>query len=154
MELSEILKPESVLVYLAEGTKEEIIRELVDALPLDDGQASHEDVFRAVLERENVMSTGIGRGVAIPHAKCDGVSGIVAAAGIAKEPLPFEAIDGKPVKIFFLIVSDPRTTSPHIRVLSRISRILNDQGHREALEQAGSVEDVLRALEIPTESNA
>jgi mannitol/fructose-specific phosphotransferase system IIA component (Ntr-type) len=154
MELNEILKPESVIVFLEAGTKEQIIRQLVDVLPLDGGAASKDDVLRAVLERESVMSTGIGRGVAIPHAKCEGLDGILAAAGIAEEPLPFEAIDGKPVKVFFLIVSDPRTTSPHIRVLSRISRILNDKAHREALEQAKTVDDVLRALEVPEESGS
>ncbi|MHC4600973.1 MAG: PTS sugar transporter subunit IIA [Planctomycetota bacterium] len=154
MELSDILKPESVLVYLAEGTKEEIIRQLVDVLPLDGCSASRDEVQDAILERENVMSTGIGRGVAIPHAKCEGVDGILAAAGIAEEPLDFDAIDGKPVKVFFLIVSDPRTTSPHIRVLSRISRILNDKARRAALEHAESVEDVLSALDVPEEPSA
>jgi mannitol/fructose-specific phosphotransferase system IIA component (Ntr-type) len=149
MDLSEILKPESVRVYLKPGSKKEIIRQLVDALQLDVGESAREDVLRAVLEREGVMSTGIGRGVAIPHAKCEKVEGIMASVGIAEEPLPFDAIDGEPVKVFFLIVSNPRTTSPHIRVLSRISHILNDQDHREALEKSESPEDVLAALEMP-----
>ena len=154
MELSEILRPESVIVFLEPGSKEEVIRQLVAVLPLGGGTASRDAVLKAVLEREGVMSTGIGRGVAIPHAKCEGLDGIRAAAAIAKEPLPFEAIDGKPVKVFFLIVSDPRTTTPHIRVLSLISRILNDPAHREALERAKSVDDVLRALEISEETGS
>ena len=76
MELNEILKPESVIVFLEAGTREQIIRRLVDVLPLDGGTASKDDVLKAVLERESVMSTGIGRGVAIPHAKCEGLEGI------------------------------------------------------------------------------
>lgn len=147
MNLKDILSPESILVPLPGGTKEEIIRRLVRALPLDNA-AAEEKVYRAVLERERVMSTGIGRGVAIPHAKCEGLDGLMAAVGIAEEPVPFDAIDEKPVRIFFLIVSDPRTTSPHIKALSHISRILNDRRHKDALESAKTPEDVLQALEL------
>jgi PTS system fructose-specific IIA component len=150
MNLREILKPESVLLSLSGTSKEEIIGKLVDALPLSpDGATVRQEVLRAVLERERVMSTGIGRGVAIPHAKTSQVEGLMAAVGIAEAPIPFDSIDGKPVKIFFLIVSDPKTTSPHIRALSQISRVLNDRSHKTALEQAGTVEEVLQALEFP-----
>lgn len=148
MKIRDVLRPESVLVYLEEGTKEEMIRQLVRTLPLDGDQ---DQVLEAVMERERVMSTGIGRGVALPHAKTDRVRGLMAAVGITRNPVPFDAVDGKPVRIFILIVSDPRTTSPHIRALSHISRILNDQARKEALERATSPEEVIAALDMPEE---
>lgn len=148
MKLRELLKPESVILSLPGGSKEEIIRSLVDVLPVDGGEAAKDDVLRAVLEREEVMSTGIGRGVAIPHAKCDRVQGVVAAIGIAAKPVPFEAIDGKPVKVFFLIVSDSRTASPHVKALSLISRVLNDEARKEALESATTVDEIFDALDV------
>ena len=146
MKLKDLLTPESVVLPLRGGSKEEIIRRLVDALPVEGGD--REGILRAVLEREKVMSTGIGRGVAIPHAKTDQVSGLMAAIGISEEPLPFEAIDKKPVRIFFLIVSDPGTSSPHLKALSMISRVLNDGNRKEALVEARTVEEVLAALDV------
>ena len=117
-------------------------------LPLDGDDALRTEVYQAVLEREGVMSTGIGRGVAIPHAKTDSVKGLMAAVGISLEPLPFDSIDGKPVTLFFLIVSDSRTTSPHIKALSLISRVLNDPARKSVLSEATDVADVLDALDV------
>ena len=148
MNLREILQPESVILSLPPGSKEEIIERLVGVLPLDGDDALRTEVYQAVLEREGVMSTGIGRGVAIPHAKTDSVKGLMAAVGISQEPLPFDSIDGKPVTLFFLIVSDSRTTSPHIKALSLISRVLNDPARKSVLSEATDVADVLDALDV------
>jgi len=148
MNLRELLQPESVILSLEPGSKEEIIDRLVGVLPLNGGEELRQKVYEAVLEREGVMSTGIGRGVAIPHAKTDSVAGLMAAVGIAREPVPFDSIDGKPVRLFFLIVSDSRTTSPHIKALSLISRVLNDPARKSVLSEADSVEDVMDALDV------
>jgi len=146
MDFTEILKPESVILDLEKGSKKEIIRHLVGALPVEMGKNGRDEILKAVMEREQVMSTGIGRGVAIPHAKTDRVDGILVSVGIANEPIPFDAIDDKPCRIFFLVVSDPGATSPHVKVLSHISRILNDPAHKEALETARTREEVVAAL--------
>lgn len=148
MNLRQLLKPESVLLSLEPGSKEEIIERLVGVLPLDGDAGLRKVVYDAVLERESVMSTGIGRGVAIPHAKTDSVKGLMAAVGVSPDPLPFDSIDGKPVTLFFLIVSDSRTTSPHIKALSLISRVLNDPVRKSVLMEATDVEDVLDALDV------
>jgi mannitol/fructose-specific phosphotransferase system IIA component (Ntr-type) len=122
----------------------------VDALPLGDGgPTAREEVLKAVFEREKVMSTGIGRGVALPHGKCEAVPGLLAAVGITKNPVPYEAIDGKPCRIFVLLVANPRTTHPHIQALATLSKILNDPARKAALETARSPADVLAALGIP-----
>jgi mannitol/fructose-specific phosphotransferase system IIA component (Ntr-type) len=149
MDIKDYLRPESVLIGLEKGTKTEIIRRLVDLLPLENGAGDAEGVLRDVLERESVMTTGIGRGVAIPHARTNHVKGLMAAIAVAPKPLPFDAIDGKPVRIFFLLVSAPGAGNPHIQALSHISRLLNDERHKEALGSATSVEEVYAALEMP-----
>lgn len=146
MDFNELLKPECVILGLKKGSKKDIIRRLVSALPLEIGKNGREEILKAVMEREEVMTTGIGRGVAIPHAKTDRVNGITISVGIAKEPIPFDSIDEQPCRIFILVVSDPSATSPHVRVLSHISRILNDPVHKEALETAQTVEEVISAL--------
>ena len=147
MNLREIVSAESVVVFLEPGPKEHLIGQLVAALPLDP-EVPREAILQSVLEREKTMSTGIGRGVAIPHGKAKGVHGILAAVGVTREPVPFDSIDGLPVKVFFLVVSDPRTTNPHVKVLSQISRVLNDERRKAALMGATSAEDVLEALDL------
>ncbi len=149
MELKDLIHPGSVSLFLREGSKEDIIRQLVDSLPLAGDAERRRTVLEAVLEREKVMSTGIGRGVALPHAKCDAVSGLMAAVGITKHGVPFDAIDGKPVRIFVLLVSNPRTTTPHIQALAQLSRLLNDKARKDALEKATSVDEVIAALDTP-----
>jgi mannitol/fructose-specific phosphotransferase system IIA component (Ntr-type) len=148
MNLKDLLTPESVLLSIEPGPKETMIERLVAALPLEGDDDHRQKVYEAVLERENVMSTGIGRGVAIPHAKTDEVAGLMAAVGISREPVPFDSIDGKPVSVFFLIVSNSRTSSPHIKALSLISRVLNDGARKSALMEATSVEEVMEALDV------
>lgn len=152
MNLKDLLTPESVLLSIEPGSKESMIECLVAALPLEGGDDRRQKVYDAVLERENVMSTGIGRGVAIPHAKTDGVAGLMAAVGISREPVPFDSIDGKPVSVFFLIVSNSRTSSPHIKALSLISRVLNDGARKSALMEATTVEEVMEALDVSDDS--
>jgi mannitol/fructose-specific phosphotransferase system IIA component (Ntr-type) len=144
MKLTDLLKPEQILVPLAGTTKQGIIEELVGLLPVNGN--SHARILESVLERERVMSTGIGRAVAIPHGKTEAVRGICGAFGRTSTPVPFDSIDGEPVQLCFLVVSEPRTTGPHIRTLAQISRILNDQQHKDALLKAACVEDVLEVF--------
>jgi mannitol/fructose-specific phosphotransferase system IIA component (Ntr-type) len=150
MNLRDMISPESVVVFLEEGSKEHLIEQLVDVLPVDP-DVPRGVILGNVLERERTMSTGIGRGVAIPHGKAEGIHGILASVGLTRNPVPFDAIDGLPVKVFFLVVSDPRTTNPHVRVLSQISRILNDEKRKTALMDATSAQDVLAALDLEGE---
>jgi len=102
--------------------------------------------LEAVFVREQTRSTGIGSGIAIPHGKCKGVRELVIAIGIAHEPIDFESVDGKPVKIIILLVSPIDQTGPHIQALAQISRLMLDEQFRQSLEEAGSAEDVYDLL--------
>ena len=142
MKLTELLRPEHIRVPLAASDKSGVLHELVHLLRVGD-PGRQERIFGAVLDREKIMSTGIGGGVAIPHGKCDAVEGVRASFGVTGAPIDFDSIDGQPVRICFMIVSEPHTTGPHIRVLAQISSLLNRPECKEALVNAASAEEVL-----------
>jgi len=98
-------------------------------------------VLESVLMRESTRSTGIGSGIAIPHGKCSGVSDLVMAIGIAKDPIEFDSIDQKPVSIIVLLASPTDRTGPHIQALARISRVMLDDKFKEQLENASTPEE-------------
>lgn len=100
----------------------------------------------AVLTRERTRSTGTGSGIAIPHGKCSAVKHLVMAIGIARKPIEFESIDGKPVTILILLVSSANQTGPHIQALAQISRLMLDEVFRQQLEDAATAEEVLKLI--------
>ncbi|MBP1729807.1 MAG: IIA-like nitrogen-regulatory protein PtsN [Deltaproteobacteria bacterium] len=141
MNLGDVLRETCVLVDLKGETKELVLRELVVALKQEHLVEDEEEAIRVILERENLGSTGIGDGVAIPHGKMKGLSGMLCAFGRSAKGVPFDAVDGQPVHIFFLLLAPEETAGLHLRMLSRISRILRDAPFRRKLmEQANSPE--------------
>ena len=143
MKLSVLLAPERIRIPLQSTTKDDVLRELVSILPGPADSEEREGILEAVLEREGRMSTGIGQGVAIPHGKTASVPGMEMTFGIAPRPIQYEALDGDPVGIFFLLLSPPDLTGPHIQTLARISRLLSSDTFREELAAAQGPEDVL-----------
>lgn len=142
MTLTQLLQPTCIKAPLESTDKEGAIQELVDVLA-DSGRITNsEDAFRAIMDREQQRSTGIGSGIAIPHGKCASAKELVMAIGIANNPIDFESIDGKPVKIIVLLVSPPDCTGPHIQALARISRLMLDETFKAKLEKAASPEKV------------
>ncbi len=150
MLLSELLTPDRIKIPLEAGSKEEILDELVRVIGNTPVVSDASDVLRAVREREEVLSTGIGNGVAIPHGKSAGVSELVLAAGVTPEPVYFEALDGRPVSLFFLLVGPEAAAGQHVKALSRISRLLRRDSFRLRLAESASPEefyDVIREAE-------
>lgn len=146
MILTQILQPKCVKVPVESLNKEGVITELVDLLNAN-GLLSDRDVaLQAVLTRERIQSTGTGAGLAIPHGKCKAVSELVMAIGIAREPIEFESIDGRPVKIIILLVSPADQTGPHIQALARISRLMLNTDFKQKLEKAASAKEVYKLL--------
>lgn len=146
MKLVDILSAETIKVPLQHKNKYEIIEELVDTLKQAGKIEDRDKVLKAILDREAVMSTGVGDGVAIPHGKSDGATDIVAALGIAPEPVDFEAIDNKPVQLIWLLVGPPGKTGPHLKALSRISRLMHKKEFRERLLNARSPAEILAEI--------
>ncbi|MCP4728347.1 MAG: PTS sugar transporter subunit IIA [bacterium] len=146
MKLVDILKTENVKIPLKGKNKEEIIEELVDLIVESNQEIDHDAVHQAILDREKTMSTGIGQGVAIPHGKTEGVDELMGAFGIAPDGVDFDSLDNKPTYLFFLLVSPVGPAGPHLRCLSRISRLLNREDFRELLMKAGSPEEAVKLI--------
>ena len=148
MKLMEILSPKSTIVDLKGETKEAIIEELVDALEVGKVITDKGKVLKAVLEREKVMSTGIGDGIAIPHGKSDAVIRLAAALGTQRRGVEFEALDGEAAYVFFLLVSPANISGPHIKALARISRLLKNDDFKKKLIASSTAEEVISAIEL------
>src|SRR5690606_4000584 len=145
--LTDIITLERSKIPLESTTKDELLEELVELVARSDGVADVADVLRAVREREAVLSTGIGYGVAIPHGKSPALHELRMAAGVTAEPVDFDALDGQPVRLFFLLVGPETAAGPHIKALSRISRLVRREDVRERLLAARSAGEFLQALE-------
>lgn len=147
MNLLDILSPESTIVDLKGESKEDIIAELVNSLPVGDAITDRDQVLQAVLDREKIMSTGIGDGIAIPHGKSAAVTELVAAMGTQRRGVDFDALDGEPAFVFFLLVSPANVSGPHIKALARISRLLKNEEFKKKLIEADSAEDIIASIE-------
>lgn len=146
MRLTEILKPQNIKVPLAATTKAEAIGEMVQLLA-DNGELTDpKKVLDSVLEREATRTTGIGNGLAIPHGKCTGTDHLVMAIGRPGTPVDFQAIDGRPVNLIWLLASPPDKTGPHIHALARISRLMTIDKFRHALAEAKTSQEIFDAI--------
>ena len=146
MQLTDLLTADRVKVPLAGRTKDDVLRELVELAVRDRGDAVVAAVTGAVREREQLLSTGIGGGIAIPHGKSSELDGVIVAAGVSPGGVEFDSLDGRPVTLFFLLVGPESAAGSLVKALSRISRILRRDGVREALRDARTGDDVLRVL--------
>ena len=145
-ELNRILKPDLVKVPLSGSTKREVIDELCDLICSSDAISDPDNFRRTVWDREGQRSTGIGEGLAIPHGKCAGVREITMAIGIPAEPIDFDSIDGRPVRMIVLLASPADRIADHIQALGRISKFMADATTREKAFNAGDAETLYELL--------
>ncbi len=146
MRLSELLNPNAVTLRLAARTKHDVLVELVGLLESSHGFSSQGEILDRVLRREAMMSTGLFPGAAIPHGKARSVDRMAAACGVSPEGVDFESEDGKPTHLFVLLVSPENATTPHVRLLANISRLLKEETVRKTLLEAHSPEEFLAAV--------
>ena len=138
MNICDVLKPEQIIPNLSGNSKMEVIDKLIDIFIGDERVADIEVVRKAVKEREEIMSTGVGNGFAIPHGKTNSVTDLIAAFGRCENPIDFEALDGEPVNLIFLLIGKENMVGPHIKMLSRISRMMNNTEFRANLVNSNS----------------
>jgi PTS system nitrogen regulatory IIA component len=143
--LTELLTPDRVVVPLAARDKAGVIAELTRHL-VDRSGGGFQEVLGAVEEREAVLSTGIGFGVAIPHARSSAVNELSVVCGVSPVPVPYDSIDGEPVRLFFMIVGPESSAGQHVRILSRIARLVRRENLRERLCDAASADQFYQAL--------
>jgi len=146
MKLTDILVEDRVKIPLENTEKTKIIEEMVTLIDGSRPLKNREQILKAVLDREAVMSTGVGDEIAIPHGKSDGVDDIVAALGVTREPVNFNSLDNRPVRLVWLLVGPQDKTGPHLKALSRISRLMHKKELREKLIKTQRPEDVMDVI--------
>jgi PTS system fructose-specific IIA component/PTS system nitrogen regulatory IIA component len=149
MKFADFISRKSLRAHLAATNKEGAIREIVQAV-LEAGdieQGEVESIVKAILKREELGSTGIGRGVAVPHTKHPSVDRLVGTVAISKEGVDFASLDGETVQLFFLLISPPDRPGDHLRALENISRQLRNDTFCRFLKQAKGPEDIQQLLD-------
>lgn len=146
MKIVDFLSHEAVTVDLAAQTKEDTIKELVQLLYKAKKIKDVAHIVKILMEREELGSTGIGQGIAIPHGKSDTIKNIVASFGISKKGVGFEALDGEPVHLIFLLVAPIDSAGAHLKALAKISRLLKDKFFRQALRESKDAKEVMKII--------
>lgn len=148
MKLSERFKPAGIRINSSSTNKRELIIELVDSLvKAYELEASHQSILDSVISREDKMSTGIGCGLAVPHAKVSCIDNMYMVAATCASGVDFEAIDKEPVYLMILLISPENTIGPHLRALSSVSRIMADAKVRTDLVSSETAEEFIQVLE-------
>lgn len=143
MKIGSLLDEQTVLTGLEVENKKEVLNRLISSLSSRVDERELENIRTAVFEREEIMSTGVGKMLAIPHGKAPGISKNYAAFALLKKPVDYDAIDGKPVSLVFLLAGPQSGNSLHIKMLSRISRLLNNNEFRQKLEACTTAEEII-----------
>jgi nitrogen PTS system EIIA component len=149
MRMRDFVVREAINPELSAGSKDAVIREMVESLRLANslkGPEQAEDIVKAILKRELLGSTGIGRNVAIPHAKHPSIDRLVGALAISKVGVNFDSLDGEPVFVFVMLISPQDRPGDHLRALENVSRSLRDDSFVKALRQAQTREDLWNLL--------
>lgn len=130
------------MASLASSEKEEALRELTAQIRIDGEPVDVEVIYKALMEREKLGSTGIGEEVAIPHAKIKGLPPLVGAFARSEKGIEYYSVDDKPVKWIFLLLASDNSTGSHLKALARISRLMKSKSLRENMRRAGTAEDI------------
>ncbi len=149
MKFCNFVKSDAIKVDLIAKDKESVIRELVGSLTASGQLKSdeQENIIQAILKREELGSTGIGRGIAVPHTKHPSVTEPIGTIGISPDGVEFQSLDGEKVQLFFMLISPPDRPGDHLRALENISKQLQDDVFCRFLKQSKTAEDVKQILE-------
>ena len=146
MRLTDHIRPECVKIDLEGMTKEEIIEELVEVLDESSLECDADAILDAVQSRERDGSTGLEKGVAIPHAKCDAVSSLSVVVGVSKNGVDFDSQDGKPSHLFFMMIAPTTESGPHVQAIAKIVKMIKLDSFRSRLLNATSPDQVIEAM--------
>ncbi len=147
MKLSKFCDETLINFNLKATTKDEVIEELVDLVATSNMVKDRDQLLKDIKEREDLVTTGVGYGVAFPHAKTKAVKGIVIAFGLSQKGVDFDAMDHKPVHLFFLIAAPEDAIGAHLNVMARLSYLMKSEENRQKLLHAASPGDVLALMD-------
>src|SRR5438094_838277 len=148
MRMSDFVVRDAIVPELSANSKESVIREMVESLRAAGyfKGGDPEDIVKAILKRELLGSTGIGRGVAIPHTKHNSVDRLIGTVALSQPGVGFDSLDGEPVHVFVLLISPQDRPGDHLRALENVSRVLRDDAFVRALRQATTREQIWSLL--------
>jgi nitrogen PTS system EIIA component len=146
MKIAELLDPKAIVAALQATGKREVLEELSQAVARGNKELNAGQVLSTLLDREKLGSTGVGDGIAIPHGKIAGLPNIVVAFGRSPRGVNFDAIDGRPVQLFFLLLAPEDSPGTHLKALARISRLLKEAAFRERLLKAGNEAELYETI--------
>jgi len=146
MKITELLKNEHILEQIEARNKQDALAELASVFAKGRTRFDPGAMLRVLLEREKLGSTGIGDGIAIPHGKLAGLDEILVAFGRSKEGIAFDALDGKPVHLFFLLMAPENSAGQHLKALAKISRMLKEGAFRRKLLEARTHDELVRII--------
>ena len=147
MKLTDYITPDHVKIGLEGKTKDDVIEELVELCSEVCDVSDPDAMLQAVLSRERDGSTGLEKGVAIPHAKSDAVGALSIVVGISREGVDFDAQDGKPSHLFFLLVAPTSESGPHVQAIAKIVKLIKIDDFRERMVNAETAEEVVRIID-------
>ena len=148
MKISDILAREAVILDLEAGDKRGVLAEMASALAATETHLDADRLLTVLLEREDLQSTGMGEGVAIPHGRVPNLNRLMVSFARSRPGVDFDSIDGQPTHLLFLLVVPENSGGQHLKALARISRFLRDVSFRDSLQEADSVEDIIRAIDM------
>ncbi len=146
MRIMDYLCKNAIAVDLKARNKKEVINEMVTLLAKTNKISDKEKVVKILLEREELGSTGIGQGIAIPHGKTNQVNDVLITFGSSKLGIDFESLDGEPVYLLFLLLAPMESSGVHLKALAKISRLLKDKYFRQALRDAKDTDEVIKVV--------
>lgn len=146
MKPSDVLAKERIIMNIAGEGKNEVLEKMVHAAGTSKKVIGESNLFQKIMEREKIRSTGIGGGIGIPHAQSSGVTDIVGCLAISQQGIEFNAVDGKPVYIIFLIAAKERFDNKYLGLLSRIARLFIDESFKQKIMRSTSPEEVMNLI--------
>ena len=146
MKITDFLKEDCVIVNLKSRDKKGAIAELLSLLEKNKYIKDSKKILETVMEREKLGSTGIGQGIAVPHAKTEQIDNLVGALGISQNGVDFDSLDGEPVYIIFLLLAPTKSIGLHLKALAKIARLLKDRVFRNALRECKTPEEAIKII--------
>ncbi|MDN3513108.1 MAG: PTS sugar transporter subunit IIA [Candidatus Brocadia sp.] len=146
MKLSNVLTKERIIINLVGRDKYDVLVKMAQVTRTSEKVTNEADLLKKVIEREKIKSTGIGGGIGIPHAQTSGVMDTIACLGTSEQGIEFNAVDGKPVHLVFLIATKERTDSKYLGLLSRIARLFIDEIFKQQVIKSHSPEEIMRLI--------
>ncbi len=153
MKINQIISINSIALNLEVDSKYDLLNKMVELASYSGRFTNHESILKSVLDREKIMSTGVGKSIALPHAKSTELSEPVGAIAILNESIDYDSLDGEPVKIIFLLLGQESNVGSHLKVLSKVSRLMNNDSFRYQLLDCKSPKEVMDIFSSMEESD-